>query len=94
MQDKQKIEGLANLARIDINDDTIDNITKSINDILSLMDQLQTVDTDGVKPMAHPMDLFQRLRADEITEIDQREHLQAIAPAVEDGLFLVPKVID
>ena len=58
------------------------------------VDQLQSVDTDNVAPMAHPMDVCQRLRPDIITEKDQRERLQAMAPAIEDGLFLVPKVID
>ena len=94
MQEKHQIKDLAKLARIDVSDDTIGNLTGSINDVLSLMSQLQSVDTTGVEPMAHPMDICQRLRADTINETDQRECLQAIAPAVEDGLFLVPKVID
>ena len=94
MQDKQQINDLANLARIDIGDNMIDETTKSINDILSLMDQLQSVDTTGIKPMAHPMDVCQRLRKDTVTEKNQRADLQSVAPAVEDDLFLVPKVID
>jgi aspartyl-tRNA(Asn)/glutamyl-tRNA(Gln) amidotransferase subunit C len=59
-----------------------------------LVDQLQSVETEGVEPMSHPMDAVQRLRADRVTEPNQRDALQAIAPAVENGLFLVPKVID
>jgi len=58
------------------------------------VEQLDSTDTGGVTPMAHPLDAVQRLRADEVTETDQRERFQAIAPAVEDGLYLVPKVID
>ena len=94
MQDKRQINDLANLARIDIDEDIVDGTMKSINDILSLMDQLQSVDTVGVEPMAHPLDACQRLRKDIITEKNQRDGLQAVAPAVENGLFLVPKVID
>jgi aspartyl-tRNA(Asn)/glutamyl-tRNA(Gln) amidotransferase subunit C len=94
VQDKQQIKNLANLARIDVSDDIVTDTMESINDILSLMNQLHSVDTKGIKPMAHPTDVCQRLRADKITEIDQREQLQAVAPAVENGLFLVPKVID
>ena len=94
MQDKRQINDLANLARIDIDENIVDGTMKSINDILSLMDQLQSVDTVGVEPMAHPLDSYQRLRKDIITEENQRDALQAVAPAVEKGLFLVPKVID
>ena len=94
MQDKQQINDLANLARIDIDENIVDRTMKSINDILSLMDQLQSVDTVGVEPMAHPLDSYQRLRKDIVTEENQRDALQAVAPAVEKGLFLVPKVID
>ena len=94
MQDKRKINDLANLARLHINEDTVNSTMKSINDILSLMDQLQSVDTVGVEAMAHPLDTYQRLRKDTITEKNQRDALQAIAPDVENSLFLVPKVID
>ena len=62
--------------------------------MLTLIDQLQAADTAGVEPMAHPLDAVQRLRADVVSEPDQRTALQAIAPAVADGLFLVPKVIE
>ena len=62
--------------------------------MLNLVDQLQAADTEGVAPMAHPLDATQRLRADEVTEPNQRESFQAIAPASEAGLYLVPKVID
>ena len=94
MQDKRQINDLANLASLHINEDTVNSTMKSINDILSLMDQLQSVDTVGVEAMAHPLDTYQRLRKDTITEKNQRDALQAIAPDVENSLFLVPKVID
>jgi aspartyl-tRNA(Asn)/glutamyl-tRNA(Gln) amidotransferase subunit C len=55
---------------------------------------MQQIDTEGVEPLAHPLDAVQRLRADEVTELNQRDKLQAVAPAVEEGLFLVPKVIE
>ncbi|MFT7387951.1 MAG: aspartyl-tRNA(Asn)/glutamyl-tRNA(Gln) amidotransferase subunit C [Candidatus Endobugula sp.] len=89
-----EINALAHLARINIDDDLLDNITDNINNILSLVDQLQQADTDNVEPMSHPLDATQRLRADKVTEGDQREQLQAVAPATEAGLFLVPQVIE
>lgn len=88
------IMSLANLARININEDIVEDVTNNINNILTLVDQLQQADTDGVEPMSHPLDAVQRLRADTVTEENQRDALQAIAPATENGLFLVPKVID
>jgi aspartyl-tRNA(Asn)/glutamyl-tRNA(Gln) amidotransferase subunit C len=88
------INALAHLARININDDLLDNITDNINSILSLVDQLQQANTDDVEPMYHPLDATQRLRADEVTETDKREALQANTPATEAGLFLVPQVIE
>jgi aspartyl-tRNA(Asn)/glutamyl-tRNA(Gln) amidotransferase subunit C len=62
--------------------------------ILALVDQMQAVDTAGIEPMSHALDLVQRLRADEVTEADRRDDFQAVAPAVEGGLYLVPKVLD
>jgi aspartyl-tRNA(Asn)/glutamyl-tRNA(Gln) amidotransferase subunit C len=88
------INALAHLARININDDLLDNVTDNINSILSLVDQLQQANTDNVEPMYHPLDATQRLRADEVTETDTREALQATAPSTEAGLFLVPQVIE
>ncbi|HEY7883363.1 MAG TPA: Asp-tRNA(Asn)/Glu-tRNA(Gln) amidotransferase subunit GatC [Cellvibrionaceae bacterium] len=92
--DRSDIEKLAELSRIAISDTAADAVAASISDILALVDQLQAVDTTGVTPMAHPLDAVQRLRADEVTEINQREALQAMAPATEDGLYLVPRVIE
>jgi len=92
--DRGTIEKLAELARIQISEANIDDVTTSISEILGLVDQLQAANTDNVAPMAHPLDAVQRLRADQISENNQRDALQACAPEVEDGLFLVPQVID
>ena len=67
---------------------------QQLNDILAMVDQMAAVDTEGVEPMSHPQEVMQRLRVDGVTETDQREAFQAIAPQVEDGLYLVPKVIE
>ena len=88
------IEKLANLARLKINEETVAETTKSITEVLTLIDQLQSADTTDIAPMAHPLDAVQRLRADTVTEPNEREKFQAIAPAIENGLYLVPKVID
>lgn len=89
-----EIAKLAQLARINIEADMTNDVADNINRILTLVDQLQAADTDGIEPMSHPMDAVQRLRSDIVSEENQRESLQANAPAVEKGLFLVPKVID
>lgn len=89
-----EIAKLAQLARINIEPEMVDEVTESITRILNLVDQLKAADTTDVEPMAHPLDLVQRLRADVVTEVNQRDELQAVAPAVDKGLFLVPKVIE
>lgn len=92
--ERSDIEKLAELARIGITEDQITSTTASLANVLALVDQLQAAATDGVAPMAHPMDAIQRLRADEVTESNRREAFQAIAPATADGLYLVPRVIE
>ena len=92
--EQDEIEKIAELARIRIAGDQIGEVTQRMTEILGMVDQLQAADTDGVEPMANPLDATQRLRADEVTEINQRDAFQAIAPAVENGLYLVPKVIE
>jgi aspartyl-tRNA(Asn)/glutamyl-tRNA(Gln) amidotransferase subunit C len=92
--ERSDIEKLAELARIQITEEQITSTTNSIANVLALVDQLQAANTDGVAPMAHPLDAVQRLRADEVSETNQREAFQAIAPATEQGLYLVPKVIE
>lgn len=85
---------IAHLARLGIDEQQIDHYAKDLSNILDLMTQMGQMDTKGVAPMAHPLDQMQRLREDLVTESDQREHFQAIAPQTEAGLYLVPKVID
>jgi aspartyl-tRNA(Asn)/glutamyl-tRNA(Gln) amidotransferase subunit C len=92
--DKSDVEKIAHLARLQINQSDIDEVGTRISNILAMIDQMQNVDTDHVNPMAHPFDATQRLRPDLITESNQRDYLQSIAPATQDGLYLVPKVIE
>jgi aspartyl-tRNA(Asn)/glutamyl-tRNA(Gln) amidotransferase subunit C len=92
--ERQEIEKLATLARIAIDESTITEVTARLGSVLELVDQLQAADTSGVEAIAHPLQGTQRLREDEVSEINQREALQAIAPDTEEGLFLVPKVIE
>ena len=92
--DNSDVEKIAHLARLQINEVDTREVTRRIGDILTLIDQMQSIDTSDVAPLAHPFDAVQRLRADEVTEIDQRDYLQRNAPATQDGLYLVPKVIE
>lgn len=92
--ERADIEKLAELAQIGITEENIAASTHSINSVLTLVDQLQAADTTSVEPMANPLDSTQRLRADTVSEPDNRDSFQAIAPAVEDGLYLVPRVIE
>jgi aspartyl-tRNA(Asn)/glutamyl-tRNA(Gln) amidotransferase subunit C len=88
------IEKVAVLARIRLDDEQIPALENDLSNILSLVDQLSAANTDNVEPLAHPLDAVQRLRSDEVTESNQREAFQAIAPATENGLYLVPRVIE
>lgn len=92
--DRSQVETVAKLARLKVEDNEMDSYVSSLNSILDLADQLQAVDTDGIEPLANPLDATARLRADTVTETDQRDQLQKNAPQAEAGLFLVPKVID
>ncbi len=89
-----EIEKIAELSRIRIADEEIGQVTQRITEILQMVDQLQAVDTHNVEPMANPLDATQRLRPDKVTQSNRRDAFQAIAPAVENGLYLVPKVIE
>ncbi|MDK8463771.1 Asp-tRNA(Asn)/Glu-tRNA(Gln) amidotransferase subunit GatC [Marinobacter sp. SS13-12] len=91
---RKDIEKVAVLARIRVDDEQVSALEKDLGNILELVDQLSAADTDSVEPMAHPLNAVQRLRPDEITETNQREAFQAIAPATENGLYLVPRVIE
>ena len=86
---KQDVHKIAHLARLAISDADVPDYAKNLSDILSFVEQMNTVDTTGVTPMAHPLNASQRLRPDEVTETDQREHFQSVAPLTESGLYLV-----
>jgi aspartyl-tRNA(Asn)/glutamyl-tRNA(Gln) amidotransferase subunit C len=88
------VKKIAHLARLGIDQQDIDSYTRDLSGILDIMQQMGETNTDNVLPMAHPMDQKQRLRLDEVTEKNDRDNFQAIAPQVEDGLYLVPKVIE
>ena len=93
-----QLQRIALLARIEVSDAEQRGVTDRLNAVFGLIDQLQAVDTKGIEPMSHPLDarlpVRQRLRPDEVTEADHREAYQKGAPAVEKGLYLVPKVIE
>jgi len=88
------VRRLARLARIDIEAEESHAVLERLNQVLGLIDEMRRVDTQGIEPMAHAVDLSQRLRPDEATETDRREAYQSVAPAVDKGLYLVPKVIE
>lgn len=92
--ERSEVENIAQLARLKIEQDDVESYAKSLNNILNLVDQMQAIDTEGVEPLANPLDATQRLRVDEVTEPNQREHFQQLAPLKEAGLYLVPKVIE
>lgn len=92
--DQEQVSKIANLSRLKIDEQHIADYQKNLSNILNLVDQLSAVNTNGIVPMAHPLDAVQRLRADVVTESNQREHFQRIAPAVEDGHYLVPRVVE
>jgi aspartyl-tRNA(Asn)/glutamyl-tRNA(Gln) amidotransferase subunit C len=88
------VRRLARLARIAIQPEESGAVLERLNRVLGLIDQMRAVDTAGIEPMAHAADVVQRLRADEVREASQRDPYQSVAPAVEEGLYLVPKVIE
>ncbi|UYZ84150.1 Asp-tRNA(Asn)/Glu-tRNA(Gln) amidotransferase subunit GatC [Entomomonas sp. E2T0] len=88
------VEKIAQLAALKLNDSDLAETTTTLNNILKLIDRMQAVNTDGVEPLAHPLEATQRLRPDMVTEENHRDDYQKIAPAVSDGLYLVPKVIE
>ncbi len=90
----EEVRRIAELARIGISDAEARAVRAQLNDIFELIGQMQKVDTDGIEPMTHAQGSASRLREDAVTERDQREQFQAVAPQVEQGLYLVPKVIE
>jgi aspartyl-tRNA(Asn)/glutamyl-tRNA(Gln) amidotransferase subunit C len=92
--DKKDVEKIAHLARLEIGEQEAAAYADQLSRILGLIEQMNAVDTTGITPLAHPQDTRLRLREDKVTETDQRERFQSIAPATEAGLYLVPKVIE
>ncbi|MFP6806911.1 MAG: Asp-tRNA(Asn)/Glu-tRNA(Gln) amidotransferase subunit GatC [Pseudomonadales bacterium] len=92
--DRKVVTEIAELAQLQIVDGEIDRVIQKMNEVLEMVDEMQAVDTTGVEPMAHPMDANQILRADEVTESDNREQYQEIAPDTENGFYLVPRVVE
>ena len=92
--ERKDVKKIAHLARLEISDAEVAANTESLARILGLIEQMNAVDTKAVAPMAHPQDAALRLRDDRVSEPDQRDKFQAIAPATEAGLYLVPKVIE
>ena len=90
----EQIARIAHLARLELSAAETADMRAKLNDILAMVDQMSAVDTAGVEPMSHPQEVMQRLREDAVSESNQRELFQSLAPAVEDGLYLVPKVIE
>ena len=91
---KNDVYKVATLARIEISDEQAEETLGQLNKVFALIEEMQTVDTTDIEPMAHAQDISTRLRDDVVTEKDEHEALQSIAPSVERALFLVPKVIE
>jgi aspartyl-tRNA(Asn)/glutamyl-tRNA(Gln) amidotransferase subunit C len=91
---KDQVQHIAKLARLNIANQEADDVAAKLSRIVDFVDQLQAAPTDDVLPMAHPFDQPQRLRPDAVTEVNARDTIQANAPLVRDGLYLVPKVIE
>ncbi|MGD2053686.1 MAG: Asp-tRNA(Asn)/Glu-tRNA(Gln) amidotransferase subunit GatC [Gammaproteobacteria bacterium] len=92
--DADDIKAIAKLARLKIDEADVPLYATNLSNILDLVEQMSSVDTEGVVPMSHPLDVVQRLREDIVTESNQREEFQSVAPSTQDGLYLVPKVIE
>jgi aspartyl-tRNA(Asn)/glutamyl-tRNA(Gln) amidotransferase subunit C len=91
---RQNVEQIAHLARLEIGPEELDGVVEKLGRIVQFVDQLQLADTSAVVPMAHPMDMSQRLRADVVTETNHRDLYQQNSEAVADGLYLVPRVLE
>ena len=90
----EDVKRIAKLARIRVNEAEVAAYQAQLNGIFGLIEEMQAVDSNGIEPMSHAQDLFQRLRADVVSEPDRRAAFQAVAPQTENGLYLVPKVIE
>ena len=91
---KNTVSKIANLAKIEIDDSKIEGLAENLEKILDLVGEMNSVDTDNINPMSHPLNLKQVMRPDEVTEQDQRENFQKNSPSIENGYYKVQKVID
>ena len=91
---REQVRHIATLARLELAEDEFDDVVAKLSRIVEFVDQLQAAPADDVLPMAHPLNMSQRLRADEVTETDDRDRIQENAPETKDGYYLVPKVIE
>jgi len=92
--DEAQVHNIAQLARIEINPEDIPHYTRDLSNILDMVGQLQQTSTENVQPLSSPLEQNQRLRADQVSESNQRDKFLQNAPLTEEGLFLVPKVIE
>lgn len=90
----QTVKSIAELARLALSSQETEALTQELKRILDLVEQMNAVDTSNVVPMAHPLHMPQRLRPDQVTETDHRQEYQGVAPQTENGLYLVPRVIE
>jgi aspartyl-tRNA(Asn)/glutamyl-tRNA(Gln) amidotransferase subunit C len=91
---REEVEHIATLARLEFEVSELPDFVEKLGSIVDFVDQLQQAATDDVEPMAHPLDQVQRLRPDEVTEVIRRDEYQENAPAVSEGMYLVPRVIE
>ncbi len=91
---KTEVKYISRLTQIDVREEEVEGVAEKLSNILELFAQMEAADTTDILPMAHPLDAVQRLRADVVTEVDQHEKLQAIAPAAAEAHYLVPQVIE
>ena len=92
--DNKEVSQIAYLSRLQVEEISLESITADLNNILNLVEQLSELDTDSVEPMSHPLNMTQRLREDKVTETDQSESFQSIAPKTGKSHYLVPTVIE
>jgi len=92
--DNKEVSQIAYLSRLQVEEISLESITADLNNILNLVEQLSELDTGSVEPMAHPLNMTQRLREDKVTETDQSESFQSIAPKTGKSHYLVPTVIE
>ena len=91
---EEVVRNIAELVQLRVDDADLEQLAEGMRNILALADQMQAINTEGVEPVSNPLDASQRLRPDAVTEENQRELFQSLAPATEAGLYLVPRVVD